>query len=191
MTFHNKHGDNVRLSADSRLATRKQGFDRGLCALSIPFSDIFPTPNSTFGADEPSPIGVMLLVTKTEAELSGGLGLGVSARPPASGSTVLPTSFSSAGKGWAFMQVPESAMAVGTLVTVWLDRGARELCYTTEKSDAGEEGYGSGTDEMSGELALDDPEILDCLDTRQPLWFYVDVYGFVKEVQLLGAHVLL
>ena len=188
MTFHKEHGVNMRLSADSRVATatRNQGFDCGLCVLSIPISDIFYAPNSTCDVDESSPPGIMMLVTQTEAELSGGLGLGVPARPPASRSTVLPTSSSNAGKGWAFMQVPQNAVTVGTLMTVWLDRAARELCYATSKSDAGE-AYGNETDESSGELPLDDPEILDLLDTRQPLWLYIDVYGFVKEVKLLGA----
>ena len=186
-TFHRLCGENVRLNSDRHVATREKGFDRGLCALSNPLSELFPTAASASGAEETPPPSIRLVVTKTNAELSGGLGLGVSARAPSSGSsTVLPTNSSSAGKGWAFTQVPQSAVTVGTLVTVWFDRGARELCYSTAKNDAGGV-YENGTEETSGELELDDPEILDCLDTRQPLWLYVDVYGFVKEVKLLGA----
>ena len=186
LAFHLLCGENVTLNADRHVATREKGFDRGLCAISVPLSDLFPTAPTTSGAVETPLPRVRLVVTQTKAELNGGLGLGVSARPPSSGSTVLPTSSSSAGKGWAFIQVPQIAVSVGTLVSVWLERGSRELCYTTAKRDA-RDANGNEKEETSGELTLDDPEILDCLDTKQPLWLYVDVYGFVKEVQLLGA----
>lgn len=188
-TFHAAHGENVRLSADSRIATRDQSsFDDGLCALSVPLSDLLPASTSADAdsGDGPPQSRIQLRVTQTNDEWSGGLGLGVSVRSPATRthSTDFPTSAASARKGWAFAQLPQSAVQVGTDVSVWLDRKERALCYEIIKNEDSE-------DETSGEVALDDPEILDCLDTKQQLWFYVDVYGSVSQVKILGAQVLL
>ena len=183
-TFHKEHSDNVRLSADNRVATREQGFDRGLCALSAPLSDSPPaaTANSNQNSSR-----VQLLVTHTDTKWSGGLGLGVCPSPPSR--ATLPANAASAAQGWAFAQVPQKAVGEGTLLTVWLDVGSRALCYESSGGGIGALDLDGDDDaEKNGEVLLDDAEILDCLDAKQPLWFYIDIYGFVKQVQVLGVH---
>ena len=185
--FDLHHGDNIELSLDNRLATRKQGFDRGLCAMEMPLVNESLHP---LGSSDKHLAHVSLLVTRTAERWNGGLGLGVSTQDPSHAR--LPSSALGAGRGWAFAQVPQTALAAGagTLVTVWLDLSARELCYAVTQANKrmsnALEGEAEG-DAQKGEVLLDDPAILDCLDAKLPLWFYVDIYGFVVQVQILGS----
>lgn len=189
-TFHAEHGENVELSDDNRVATRLRGFDRGLCAMGTPFP-VSTAPQraaSAAAADERQPAHVSLLVTRVDARWNGGLGLGVSHLAPLR--TRLPESARSTAteKDWTFAQVPQQVLSVGTLLTVWVDLNSRGLCYAATK-ESDREVLEAGGDAVSakGEVLLDDPAILDCLDAKMPLWFYVDIYGFVKQVQILGA----
>ena len=183
-TFHKEHGDNLRLSADSRVATREQGFDRGLCALSVPLSDSFSAPPAATVNPNQSSSRVQLLVTRTDNKWSGGLGLGVCPSPPSR--ATLPANAASAAQGWAFAQVPQAAVGEGTLLTVWLDIGSHTLCYESSGGGIGALDLDGDEAEKNGEVLLDDPDILDCLDAKQPLWFYIDIYGFVTQVQFVG-----
>ena len=186
-TFHKEHSDNVRLSSDNRVATREQGFDSGLCALSAPLSDSLPAPSAATANPNQSSSRVQLLVTHTDTKWSGGLWLGVCPSTPSR--ATLPANAASAAQGWAFAQVPQKAIGEGTLLTVWLDVGSRALCYESSGGGIGALDLDGDDAEKNGEVLLDDAEILDCLDAKHQLWFYIDIYGFVKQVQVLGVHI--
>ena len=171
--FDLHHGDNIELCSENRLATRKRGFDHGLCAMEMPLVNEMPL--QPLGNSGKPVAHVSLLVTRTETRWNGGLSAQSSQNPSSAG---LLASAVSAGRGWAFAQVPQTALEAGTLTTVWLDLSARELCYAVTQAnrrnvlEAGAEG-----DAQKGEVPLDDPAILDCLDAKLPLWLYVYIYG--------------
>ena len=193
-TFHPEHGDNVELTVENRVATRMRGFDRGLCAMGTPFplTTTQQTRYSTAAAatEDQTSNHVSLLITQTQSKWSGSLGIGVSTLQPSRAS--LPASARSAERGWTFAQVPQNMLAVGTLLTVWVDLRSRGLCYAATRTRE-REVLEAGGEEVAakGEVLLDDPSILDCLDAKKPLWFYVDIYGFVTQVKILGSQILL
>ena len=191
-TFHSEHGDNVELTVENQVATRLRGFDRGLCAMNTPFplASTQRTGHSAAAAatgNQPSN-HVSLLITRTQSKWSGSLGLGVSTLQPSRAS--LPASARSAEKGWTFAQVPQNVLAEGTLLTVWVDFESRTLCYAATRA-RDREVLEAGGEEVTakGEVLLDDPTILDCLEAKKPLWFYVDIYGFVTQVKILGTQI--
>lgn len=97
--FHDEHSDNVELSADRREATRRSGFQNGLCALA----EAMAPPD----AADARPRRVSFLVTRTDARWTGGLSLGVSPlEPPRAG-----CSSDTAATGSVFAQVPQAAVA--------------------------------------------------------------------------------
>lgn len=172
--FHCEHGFNVQVSADLREATRKRGFDNGLCALADALSTTDSAGDKRFS----------FLVTRTDARWFGGLSLGVSHHKPLSAN--MPSNAGSCAKGWIFAQVPQEAVAEGTLVTAWIDRSSRALCYVTSNLKI----LTAASSEQTSVL-LDDPELLDYLDAKQPLWFYLDLYGYVVQVKIFGKTLLL
>ena len=187
--FHDVHGNNLEFSSGRRVATRRDNtFDCGVCALNFPLSD----PSFSTDDDFVSPLNrVQLRVTRTDSHWKGGLGIGLSPQPPVP--DALPESSRDVGEGWAFVQVPQEVLGVGTLVTLWVDFSTRELCYETSGNAPGDLNEDEDDDddynENNGELQLDDPIILDCIDNNMELWLYVDIYGFVTEVELIGVHI--
>ena len=184
--FHDVHGTNLQFSSGRRVATRRDGtFNSGVCAFNFPLSD----QSFSTQSDCVSPLNrVQLRVTRTDSNWKGGLGIGLSPQPPVP--DALPESSRDVGEGWAFVQVPQEVLGVGTLVTLWVDFITRELCYETSNNNPGNLNEDEDDDENNGELQLDDSMILDCIDNNIELWLYVDIYGFVTEVELIGVQIL-
>lgn len=188
LNFHRDHGENLALSEGDRVVTRKRGNDRAVCAIKRPLTDWHShsqDPATADVVDEPFAY-VSMLITDTDDRLSGGLGLGVSSQPPAP--TNLPDSAFNAEKGWVFMQIPQNDLEKDIIVIVWINPISRELCYvcmSEEECRVWEKG-GEWEGCRMGEVLLDDPAILNCLDNKHPVWLYLDIYGFVKQIHLLS-----
>ena len=169
--FHDEHSQNIELSENNRIASRKSGFDNGLCALG----EALEYKSNSFDSGDVNRFSFM--VTRTDARWSGSLGLGVSTCKPSG--VQMSSNITSFKNGSVFEQVPQAALNEGTLVSAWIDLSSRALCYVTSNS--------KNCTAAPVEVQLDDPEILDCIEGKQPLWFYLNVYGFIVQVEIFGV----
>ena len=170
LNFHVNHSENIELTENNRIASRKSSFDNGLCALS---KELQYNSNSSASDDINR---FSFIVTRTDARWNGGLRLGVSSLNPSDASFA--SNVSSFKNGSVFEEVPQSALSEGTLVTAWIDLTFRALYYVTSNSK------NNIADPVK--VQLDDPELLDCIDGERTLWFYLHLYGFTVQVKIFG-----
>ena len=171
--FHRVHSDNVQLSSNFRVVTRKSNSDNGFCAL-----EDYLYYDAQFSCDPKVINRFSFLVTRTDARWSGSLGIGVSSNKP-SGAQMSPTAIN---KQWLFAQMPQLELNVGTLVTTWINPETRALYYVTSNLN-----WAATHNSGPACVLLNDPEILDCLDAKRPLWFYMNISGFIVQVKIFGA----
>lgn len=177
--FYDVHGQNLQLRSEKQVATRINSFDCGLCALN---SRLIDASSLAAGNPETTSQIFQLQVTNTNSKWKGGLAIGLSPQQPIPGE--LPESSMSAGEGWEFIQLPQEILSIGTIISIWFDFSTRELCYEILNKNNGD--VNEEDEDTSGELQLSDQVILASLDDNPKLWLYLDVYGFVTEVKIIG-----
>ena len=179
LSFHQIHGKNLELSANGRVASRKQGFDRALCPISPSISK-----HRTY----------FLRITKTNENWKGGLSIALSAELPRNGKD-LPRNAAEGGVGsqrlvndnspanaasggWLFVRIQlRNQQMIGSWISFRVDVNTSPPLLR----------YGVNGELESSE-PIDDACLMNCIDMGQDIWALVDVFGAVTEVELLGVY---
>lgn len=191
--FSPVHGDNVALSDDGKIASRKDGtFDGALCPIWSSVRDRI----------------YYLKVKEINQNWSGGMSLALTASEPTNENLPRNAAFEALGDsepatargsrkvnaatgahginkekakrhsngsaGWLFVRIELKAqLARDQWVSFRVDFKAKLVCYGI-----------NGQPNRS--QAIDDPMLLNHIEKKQPIWALVDVYGPVTSVELLG-----
>ena len=179
LSFHHIHGKNLELSANGRVASRKQGFDHALCPISPSISK-----DRTY----------FLRITKINENWKGGLSIALSAKLPCNAKD-LPRNAAEGGVGsqrvvddnspanaasggWLFVRIQlKNQQIMGSWISFRVDVNTSlpQLRYGVNG-------------ELESSEPIDDACLIDCIDMGQDIWAFVDVFGAVNEVELLGMY---